>query len=302
MLLHWFTSVPIDPALNIIQDLLEQDDTLTDRTVLSVQNIIEILGFCLHNTYFSFQNKFYEQVEGEPMGSLVSLIVANLYMEHFKRETLRSASHHLGFGIGLWMTLGSSSLDHINSIDPSIKFTVEGNWENGAIPFLDTLVKPKADNSLSIKVYCKPTHTDKYLHWDSLLSLSAKYIVLGILTHRAKNCCTTLELLNDELQHLNEALVRCKNPRWAINNVQNKVINDNGEDSGNHYTHAGNISQDTSASSGNIQTSTASKGRPSMGHIVVPYVQGLGESIKHTCTKYGIQAYFRGNMMLNRCW
>ena len=35
-----FTSVPIDPALNIIKDLLEQDDTLSNRAVLSVQNIL----------------------------------------------------------------------------------------------------------------------------------------------------------------------------------------------------------------------------------------------------------------------
>ena len=104
-----FTSVPIDPVFNIIKDLLEQDDTLINRTVLSVQKITELLGFCLHNTYFSFQNKFYEQVEGVAMGSPVSPIEANLYMEDFVRETLRYASHPPGFGIGLWMTLGSSS-------------------------------------------------------------------------------------------------------------------------------------------------------------------------------------------------
>ena len=67
-----FTSVPIDPALNIIKDLLQKDEKLKDRRVSSVQNITELLGFCLHNTYFSFQNKFYEQVEGVPMGSPVS--------------------------------------------------------------------------------------------------------------------------------------------------------------------------------------------------------------------------------------
>ena len=53
-----FTSVPVDPALNIIKDLLEKDDKLQDRTVISVHNIIELLGFCLHNAYFSFKNKF----------------------------------------------------------------------------------------------------------------------------------------------------------------------------------------------------------------------------------------------------
>ena len=36
-----FTSVPIDPALNIIRDLLEKDEKLNGRTVLSVQGIME---------------------------------------------------------------------------------------------------------------------------------------------------------------------------------------------------------------------------------------------------------------------
>ena len=87
-----FTSVPIDPALKMIKDLLEQDETLQDKTVLSVHNIIELLGFYLYNTSFSFQNKFYEQVEGAAMGSPVSPIVAKLYMEYFEREALHSAS------------------------------------------------------------------------------------------------------------------------------------------------------------------------------------------------------------------
>ena len=55
-----FTSVPVDQAPHTIKDLLEQDTTLHNITVLSVQNIIELLGFCLHNTYFSFPNKLYE--------------------------------------------------------------------------------------------------------------------------------------------------------------------------------------------------------------------------------------------------
>ena len=110
-----FSSVPIDPALNIIKDLLEKGDTLWNTSVLSIQNIIELLGFCLHKTYFSFQNKFYEQVEGAAMGSPVSPIVANLYIEHFERKALRSASNPLGFGLGLWMTHLSCSNRPINN-------------------------------------------------------------------------------------------------------------------------------------------------------------------------------------------
>ena len=68
---------------------------MTELSVLSVQNIIELLGFCLHNSYFSFQNKFYKQVEGASMGSPICPIVANLYMEHFERKALRSATNPL---------------------------------------------------------------------------------------------------------------------------------------------------------------------------------------------------------------
>ena len=77
-----FTSVPVDPALNIIKDQLEKDHTLKERTVMEVGDIILILEFCLKNTYFPFQDQFYEQVEGAAMGYPVSPIVANLYMEY----------------------------------------------------------------------------------------------------------------------------------------------------------------------------------------------------------------------------
>ena len=51
-------------------------------------------------------------------------------------------------------------LQHINSVDPAIKFTVEDNKEDSSIPFLDTIVKPEIIVGLSIPVYRKPTHTD----------------------------------------------------------------------------------------------------------------------------------------------
>ena len=118
---------------------------------------------------------------------------------------------------------------------------MEGNQGNGAILFLDSSVTPEADNSLSITVYHMPTHTDQYLQWDSHHNLSAKYSVIGTLTHRAKTVCTRWELFQKELQHLTEALVRCKYPNWAISRVQNKYINNNWEGNINHNNLQDNI-------------------------------------------------------------
>ena len=122
-------------------------------------------------------------------------------------------------------------LDHI---DPAIRFTVEDNQENVSIPFLATLVKHEADNSLSITVYHKSTHTDQYLEWDSYHNVSAKYSFTGTLTHRAKTVCTGPEIFQKEIQHLREALGRCKYPRWAIHKVQSKYINNKQEDNSNN--------------------------------------------------------------------
>ena len=42
-----FTSVPVDPALRVIKDLLKKDPTLKDRTVIPIEDIILLLEFCL---------------------------------------------------------------------------------------------------------------------------------------------------------------------------------------------------------------------------------------------------------------
>ena len=106
-------------------------------------------------------------------------------------------------------------LQHINSADPAIQFTVENNKEDGAIPFLDTTVKPVTDGKLSITVYRKPTHTDQYLQYDSNHQLSAKYSVINTLTHRAKTVCSNPDLLLKEMEHLRKALTHSKYPKWA---------------------------------------------------------------------------------------
>ena len=114
-------------------------------------------------------------------------------------------------------------LQHINSVDPAIRFTVEGNKEDGSIPFLDTIVKPEADGTLSITVYRKPTHTDQYLQWDSHHHLSAKFSVIQTLSHRASTVYSKPELLQQEKEHLRKALTKCKYPKWALDKVEKRL-------------------------------------------------------------------------------
>ena len=88
-----FTSVPIQPALNTIQNLLEEDKDLQQRITMSVKNIISLLEFYLKSTYFTFQGRYFEQQEGAAMGSPISPIVANVCMEGFETKAISSSPH-----------------------------------------------------------------------------------------------------------------------------------------------------------------------------------------------------------------
>ena len=86
-----FTSVPIQPALEVIEKLLKEDTGLHNRTTMSTKHIMDLLEFCLRSTYFTYRGRFYEQVEGAAMGSPISPIVANLCMERFEVRALQSS-------------------------------------------------------------------------------------------------------------------------------------------------------------------------------------------------------------------
>ena len=56
------------------------------RTILSPENIYDLLKLCLSTTGFQWREKFYEQTHGAPMGSPLSPVMANLFMEVFEKK------------------------------------------------------------------------------------------------------------------------------------------------------------------------------------------------------------------------
>ena len=55
---------------------------------LSVNDIVDLLTFCLNATLFSFTGKVCKQIQGTAIGSPVSVVVANFVMEDAEQRAL----------------------------------------------------------------------------------------------------------------------------------------------------------------------------------------------------------------------
>lgn len=79
-----FTNVPTDEALQVIHRLLPEDESLKNRTKLTADQVTRFLDLCIRTTYLIHVGEYYQPKDGRAMGSPVSPIVANIYMEMLK--------------------------------------------------------------------------------------------------------------------------------------------------------------------------------------------------------------------------
>ena len=151
------TKIPIKQAIKIVRDITDNETT-------------KLVKVCLNSTYFSFRGNIYEQIEGITMGSPLSPIVANIYMDFFEKEALQSFPLQLKWWIrfidntNIDWSHGRENLnkllDHLNSRSDHIKLTMEVEEEN-IISFIDVLIRKNVDGSLGHQVYRKKKHTER---------------------------------------------------------------------------------------------------------------------------------------------
>ncbi|XP_067622746.1 uncharacterized protein [Eurosta solidaginis] len=138
-----FPSIPTQLALDVIR---EKWTIIEEYTKIHRKMFMEIVKFCIEeNRYFKFNDKIYTQLQGLPMGSPTSPIIADILMEKLLENSIekliqkpRSVAKYVDdiFAI-VKETEVQNTLDVLNSFDRHIKFTME--FEDGKLPYLDSL-------------------------------------------------------------------------------------------------------------------------------------------------------------------
>ncbi len=78
----------LKPSIRFALEFLEKDKSCQDRAKLSAEQVCDLLELCLNTTYLAYNGKYYKQCHGCAMGSPVSPVVVNLFMERFEYTAL----------------------------------------------------------------------------------------------------------------------------------------------------------------------------------------------------------------------
>ncbi|KAI5646580.1 protein tyrosine kinase domain-containing protein [Phthorimaea operculella] len=183
-----FPSIPVKDCLKII------DETLCNSS-LEAQEVIDleaILRICLEQNYFLWEGKTYKQIDGLAMGSPLSPLCADIYMDDFEKSVLKSKfKEHIQYWyryvddiLCLWT--GSNEtlqelLVHMNSINHNIQLTMELGGET--INFLDLTISIK-ENAHQYKIYRKATYSDNIIHATSRHPDNHKHAAFHAFIHR----------------------------------------------------------------------------------------------------------------------
>lgn len=198
-----FTNIPTNELKIIINKYMEKINiNFTKR-----HEINTLLNTCIEQNYFRFNNNFYSQSSGLAMGSPISPILAEFFMDYMEEsiEKLKSFKNVFFYRryvddiLIIWTGTNRQLhmfLEEINKINKSIQFTMEkgGNQIN----FLDIGIEI-TNNKLDFSIYRKPTYSDNIIHNTSRHHISHKLSVFHSLIHRLLHVPLNCINFNNEL-------------------------------------------------------------------------------------------------------
>ena len=186
-----YGSIPIAEAIDAAMEKLATHREEVDTFGLSQGDVKTLLEHCLSRNVFSFDEKFYRQTLGIAMGNSCAPPIAILFLDRFERKAVENIREKPSFLVryiddyaGIWSHGKQALLDflaYLNSLHPTLRFTLEHSGEGMGVPFLDTLVtvvKQGNATKLETELYIKPMNSGIILHYKSAHPTSTKHNIV----------------------------------------------------------------------------------------------------------------------------
>jgi len=171
-----FTNVPVDMVLDILNDNWQH---ILTHTSIPKTEFITTTKFVLESTFFQFDQKYYKQTFGVPMGSPLSPVVADLVMQRLEHNVIGSLEvkpfFYHRYVDDIILAAPNSCLPDLleafNSFHHRLSFTMEVGGDR--LDFLDLTLIRDNDRLIS-NWYTKPTFSGRFLNFHSQHPLTHK--------------------------------------------------------------------------------------------------------------------------------
>lgn len=184
------------PKTLIIKSINKHWQTIKTHTTFNKKQFLELIEFILDTTYFKYNNVFYKQILGTPMGATVSPIISQYVMDDLLEAVVPKLNFQPPFlkkyVDDLILSIPTDEKDSVlrvfNKYNKHIQFTIEEETNN-SVPFLDTKLIRNNDNQVVLDWYVKPTFSGRYINYKSFHTEKTKInLVLGLKNRIEKIC------------------------------------------------------------------------------------------------------------------
>ena len=228
---------------------------------------MKLTKLCLESCTFQWNYKFFTQTKGCPMGSPISVALAEFSIQNFENEFLENApcrplfwKRYVDYIItALPNDQINKFLHFLNSQNEDLQFTHEVEINN-TFAYLDLLIKRLDNGTLKLSVYRKPTNTDRYLDAGSYHPTTKMRSIAITIFKRAANLCS------DE------------NVNGAVDNVK-KILKSNGYN--NNIISSSLTGRNTSGVGDCLANNDNFK------YVSVLYIKGASEKVDKILQRHG---------------
>ena len=181
------------PYYLIDKSIKQRWSNISNHTEIPQRDFLELIKFIFDTTYFQFNNKYYKQILGTPMGATLSPIISQYVMDDLLDSCIPKLSYQVPFlkkfVDDIVCSVPEKGVNEIlsvfNSYDPNIQFTVEVEKDR-SVPFLDTKLIRNPENKIILDWYIKPTSSGRYLNYNSHHTEKIKINLILALKHRVQ--------------------------------------------------------------------------------------------------------------------
>lgn len=184
-----FTNLPLEV---VVESLEGRWNIISQYCSMTWDSFKTALQFIFDSNYVCFNNQFFKQIFGTPMGSTISPILVNFVLDDLVSYALDILPFHVPFVkryvddllLAVPKNRAEVALFVFNSYNQHLQFTVEHESDN-SIPFLDMKVIRNEENILKTCWYRKPMSSDRYISYHSYHPLKMKINLITALKTRA---------------------------------------------------------------------------------------------------------------------